>query len=173
MCKSGILAQFDSRHSKVQNNMRKLDAISHPAKHMNNKCTRRRFGSICGLNVPSLEAHGQAKAQRSRQTDSLCGTRSRQSRLEKRPSERGAKYLNGSICAEKAEKCWPLSNHPSKNGQTHSSLEKKVAARPPMSVAYTLYSVMQAVNDTGLCGALERLHVSPCALNSVIPLNKL
>lgn len=130
MCKRGILAQFDSRHSKVQNFMHKLDAISHPAKHVNNKCTRRRFGSICGLNVPSLEAHGQVKAQQSRQTDSLCGTRSCQSRLGRKPSERRAKHLNGSICAEKPEKCWPLSNHPSKNGQTRSSLEKKVAAPP-------------------------------------------
>lgn len=61
---------------KCKTNTNKLDAISHSAKHTNNKSMWQQFCSICSLNVPSFQAHGQVKAQWSRQMDSLCGTRS-------------------------------------------------------------------------------------------------
>lgn len=151
-------------HSSVQNNHR----INWMHFHIQ-ECKWWQLCSIWSLNVSSIEAHGQVKEQRLRQMDSLCGTRSRQICLEAErdvaPSK-SRKNLNGSICAAS----WRSAGLYQTIRPKRPNALRAMRSRHSLQQAWFAYSVMQAVNDRG---SLERLHFSPCALNSVIPLTKL
>lgn len=114
---------------KCRTTMNKLDAISHLAKHMNNKSLWQQFCSICSLNVPSFQTHGQVKTQRSKQMDSLCGTQSCHIcwGVEEASCHKVNQILKWEYFMGQAPE-WLASVKPSvQNSQTHSSLKEVVA----------------------------------------------
>lgn len=106
--------------------------------------------SICSLNVPSFQAHGQVRAQRSRQMDSLCGTQSCHICLE---AERGRRAFRvkrtlkwAHLCGE-LHKCWPLSNHPSKTAKRAQVHGEEIASPFAMRASHVLSCRQKMTED--------------------------
>lgn len=122
---------------------KRRNTISHPAKHVSRGCMRRQLPSICALNVHSFQAHGQVKAQRSRQTASLCASPSHHicSEGSRRSADQIVKWEH--LC--------------SKTPDTPAFTQPFIQ----MCQKRRNHSMMEALSDAGACRELQGGSTSP------------